>query len=424
MSWRPVLTGAEAERARAAAIEVASRLAAREHAATDPPMPGLSSADSSIALVCAELDRLLPDAGWDRAGHLHLTAAGRTAERDGTPLGLFDGVAGLGYTAQRLAAGRTRYGTLLASIDDAVAGGVAASSTRLARMSGMPVRAWDLISGITGIGVYLLARREEPAARAALDEILSALVELTRETDGAPRWATPPEHLYEDMRATAPEGNLNCGLAHGAPGPLALMSLALVEGVEVSGQADAARRLADWVAGQCRPGPFGPEWPAAIPLGETHHAEEPPARPGWCYGNAGVGRTLWLAGVALDEPELARLAEQAVQVAVERQRTDRPLRAPTLCHGTAGLAQVTLRMAADSGAEDLSREARTLCLELLEQFDPDAPLGYRGEAEMRDLPKATVDDPALLDGAAGPPLVLLAAATDTDPGWDRAMLLS
>jgi hypothetical protein len=51
-------------------------------------------------------------------------------------------------------------------------------------------------------------------------------------------------------------------------------------------------------------------------------------------------------------------------------------------------------------------------------------LGYRREAQMRDVRDAKVDDPALLDGAAGPPLVLLAAATDTDPGWDRALLLS
>jgi hypothetical protein len=424
MSWRPVLTGAEAERARAVALEVASRLAARQHAAQERPLPGLASADSSTALVCAQLDRCFPDAGWDRAGHLHLTAAAGAAERDGTPLGLFDGIAGLGYAAQRLAAGRARYGTLLPAIDDAIAGGVATSSARLARMSGMPVRAWDLISGITGIGVYLLARREQPPARAALEETLAALVELTRETGGSPRWATPPEHLYEDMRASAPEGNLNCGLAHGAPGPLALMSLALVEDVEVSGQTEAARRLADWLVAQCRPGRFGPEWPGAIPLGEAQRAQQPPARPGWCYGNAGVGRTLWLAGAALDEPELTRLAERAVRAAVERQRTDRPLRAPTLCHGTAGLAQVTLRMAADSGAEDLSRKARMLCLELVEWFDPDASLGYRGEAQARGVPDAKIDDPALLDGAAGPPLVLLAAATAIDPGWDRAMLLS
>lgn len=425
MSWRPVLRGVEAERAQAVALEVASRMAAREHPTERRPLPGLASADSSIALLCAEVDRLLPEAGWDRAGHVHLTAVARAAEREGTPLGLFDGVAGLGFAAQRLAAGRARYGTLVAAIDNAIAGGVAASSARLARTRGMPVRAWDLISGITGIGVYLLGRRDEPAARAALDDVLSSLVDLMRETDGVPRWATPREHLHEDMRATTPDGNLNCGVAHGMPGSLALMSLALLEGVEVSGQVDTMRRMADWVAAQGRPGRFGPEWPAVVPLGESRGARrEPPARPGWCYGNAGVARALWLAGKALDEPEYARLAERAVRAALELQRTERPLTAPTLCHGTAGLAQITLRMAADSGADDLLGDARTLCLELVERFDSDAPLGYRGEAEMWDLPHAVVDDPALLDGAAGPPLVLLAAAAETDPEWDRALLLS
>jgi hypothetical protein len=423
MSWRPLLTGADAESARAVALDVASRLAARERVAEDPFAAGLGSPDSSIALVCSQLDRVLPDVGWDRAGHVHLTAAAQAVERDGAPLGLFDGVAGLAFVAERLAAGRTRYGTLLTAIDDAIAGAVAATSARLGRMNGMPVAAWDLISGITGIGAYLLTRREQPAARAALDEILAALIELTSETEGAPRWATPPEHLHEDMLASAPVGNLNCGLAHGAPGPLALMALALEEGVEVSGQADAARRLADWVAGQGQPGSFGPEWPAAIPVGDAHGKKHALPRPGWCYGNAGVARALWLAGRALDDPELGRLAERAVRTALERQQSERPLRSPTVCHGTAGLAQVTLRMAAGSGADDLSREARMLCLELVERFDPDAPLGYRAEAEIRDL-RGPEADATLLDGAAGSSLVLLAAASDTDPGWDRALLLS
>jgi lantibiotic biosynthesis protein len=424
MSWRPVWTGADAERARAVALEVASRLAARKHVAEDRSPAGLASADLSIALVCAQLDRLLPDAGWDRAGHVHLAAAGRAAQRDGTPLGLFDGVAGLGYAAQRLAAGRARYSTMLTAIDDAIARSVAASPAGLVRKRGVPVRAWDLMSGITGIGVYLLARRAQPAPRAALDQTLATLVDLTRETDDAPRWATPPEHLHQGMLEDAPEGNLNCGLAHGAPGPLALMSLALTEGWEVSGQVDAMRRLAEWVAGQCRPGRFGPEWPVAIPLGETHNAaRQPPAPPGWCYGNAGVARALWLAGGALDEPDFARLAERAVRAALERQRTERSLDTPMLCHGTAGLGQVTLHMAADTGAEDLSREARRLCLELVDQFDPDAPFGYRSEARLRELWGFEVD-PTLLNGAPGPALVLLAAVTDADPGWDRAMLLT
>jgi lantibiotic biosynthesis protein len=112
-----------------------------------------------------------------------------------------------------------------------------------------------------------------------------------------------------------------------------------------------------------------------------------------------------------------------VRAALERQRTERSLDTPMLCHGTAGLGQVTLHMAADTGAEDLSREARRLCLELVDQVDPDAPFGYRSEARLRELWGFEVD-PTLLNGAPGPALVLLAAATDADPGWDRAMLLT
>jgi lantibiotic biosynthesis protein len=421
MSWRPLLTGAEAEHARKVALEVASRLAAHKHVPDGRSSAGLGSVESGVALVCAQVDRLFPDAGWDRAGHVHLTTAVQAAERDGAPLGLLGGVAGLGFTAERLAAGRGRYGTLLTAIDDAIAGGVAASSPVLARGNGLSVSAWDLITGITGVGAYLLARREQPTPRAALEETLAALVDLMRETDSAPRWATPPEHLDEHMLEAAPEGNLNCGVAHGAPGSLALMSLALTEGVEVSGQVDAMRRTADWVAGQCQLGRFGPEWPATIPLGDI--GRPPTVRPGWCYGNAGVARALWLAGEALDEPELARLAERALRTGLERQRTHRPLDSPTLCHGMAGLLQVTLHMAADTGAEDLSREARMLGLDLLERFDPDLPLGYRAEATVRDL-RGPEADATFLEGAAGVSLVLLAAATDTDPGWDRALLLS
>ena len=63
------------------------------------------------------------------------------------------------------------------------------------------------------------------------------------------------------MREHAPEGNLNCGVAHGAPGSLALMSLALTEGVEVRGQVDAMRRMADWLAAQCSPAGSVPSGP-------------------------------------------------------------------------------------------------------------------------------------------------------------------
>jgi lantibiotic biosynthesis protein len=448
--WRALLTGEDAERARSVAREVATRLTTpelveRTLAAADRRLAeggaqargwsraGLSGAGCCAALLCSQLDRSEPGAGWDRRGHAGLSAAAEAAGRGATPLGLYDGLAGLGCSAALLAGGRPRYGGMLASVDDVLTSATTPRCAALAKARGLPVADWDLISGITGVGVHLLGRREMPAQRDALERVLTALVALASDDgdDGAPpRWATPAEHLYPNLRELTPAGNVNCGLSHGVPGPLALMSLALEAGVEVPGQVDAVRRTADWLAAQALPGRFGPEWPAAVPLGDGDGALPPPrkhaapALPGWCYGNAGVARAFWLSSRALGDSALAETAVDALRQALERQRAERPLGAPTLCHGTAGLAQVSLRIAAESGDPDVASGARDLCLELVHSFDADAPLGYRDVTAGRSEPRLAVDDPTLLAGAAGPALVLLAAADDHDPEWDRALLLS
>jgi lantibiotic biosynthesis protein len=445
--WTPVLAGGEAERARSVAIEITSRLldgdrvqqtldaAAGRLERTGAPArgwhgPGLSGADATAALLCGQLDRLEPDSGWDRRGHACITAASRAAERPGAPLGLYDGIGGLGYAAQQLARGRGRYGKLLLSVDQVVADTVQARWSGQIDRQGLPVREWDLISGITGLGVYLLVRRGTPGASVALEQVLTALVALAGQAGGAPCWATPPEHLFGYLRETTPQGSLNCGVAHGIPGPLALLSLALEDGIEVAGQVRTMHKLAGWLSAQARPGTWGPQWPAAVPVPDgaaasgPAPADLPAARPGWCYGNAGVARALWLAGCALDESSLGQLALLAIRQALARQRSERPLDAPTLCHGVAGLALVALRMASDSGAVDIADHARNLCLDLMSGFDEGTEFGFCDVATGADGRRLEVDDPTLLSGAAGPALVLLAAATDVDPGWDRAMLLT
>jgi lantibiotic biosynthesis protein len=436
-AWQALLTGAEAQRARAVALDVGSRLVDGERLAralatsgetldrAGAPargwsVPGLSGADASVALLCGQLDRLEPGAGWDRAGHAHLAVAARAAERDSAGSSLYAGAAGVGYCAAALADGRPRYGALLASVDDALAVAVDDRLAALAAAPTLPVHAWDLISGITGIGTYLLSR----GARPALERVLSALVALSGDGGGAPRWATATEHLFAYLRPGAPEGSVNCGVAHGVPGPLALMALALSSDVEVAGQVDAMRGTAAWLAAQARPGRWGPDWPAAVPLGPAANHEPPPARPGWCYGNAGIARALWLTGRALEEPEHRRLALSALRQALERQRVERPLDSPTLCHGVAGLAQVALRLTAESGQDDLRRATRALCLDLVERFEAGAPFGYRDVAIGAGGARVAVDDPTLLAGATGTALVLLAGATDKAPEWDRALLLA
>jgi hypothetical protein len=387
----------------------------------------LAQGDAGVALACAYLDSCFPDEGWDRIGHGYLSLASADAEqRRYLPADLWSGLAGLGFAGWSLCCGATRYQRLLTSVDETLLTKVAEQAQRLAGLTdGMSVGEFDVISGLAGVGAYLLCRRQGDAAGAALDITLRALAALVVEADTPPRWWTPPALMGNaDMAAEYPHGHLNCGLAHGIPGPLATMSLALLTGVMVPGLPAAVETAASWLAGQEAVGDWGADWPVAVPLAASGAADASaaagqPNRSGWCYGAPGVSRALWLAGLALDRRSWRDLAVQAMQGACGRPTAARLINSPTFCHGLAGLLQMTLRFANDTGLGVFSDTAAALTEQLLNLYEPDSLAGFRSvEADGRP-----VDSPGVLDGAAGVMLVLLAAATDAEPVWDRAFLI-
>jgi class I lanthipeptide synthase len=378
---------------------------------------------AGLALLFAALDQRLPGDGWDLTAHRHLEVAVRAAERQPRlPAGLFAGLGGIGLVASCLSGGGGRYRRLLAAVDHALVPRV----IRLARPSpgaaggrGGPVRAFDLISGLTGIGAYLLLRRSEPGPRAALAALLGRLVELTGEDGGLPRWHTPAGLLPPEELVRFPDGNLNCGLAHGIPGPLAVLAVALRDGAEVPGLAGAVDRTAAWLAAHRADDEFGPNWPGAVPLDQAP-GPPGPTRSAWCYGGPGVAGVLWLAGQALDHPGHRELAVAAVEAALARPPSRRRTDSPTFCHGQAGLLAVTAAFARRTGRPGLAAAAAVLTGELLDRFEPASALGYRDlEAGGRAL-----DQPALLTGAPGVALALLGATTPTEPAWARLFLLA
>ncbi|HWC28058.1 MAG TPA: lanthionine synthetase LanC family protein, partial [Solirubrobacteraceae bacterium] len=131
-------------------------------------------------------------------------------------------------------------------------------------------------------------------------------------------------------------------------------------------------------------------------------------------------RSLWLAAAALDDDRLAALATDAMRAVYRRPLPERQIDSPTFCHGVAGLLQITLRFAHDTGEEVFADAARQLADQLLGAYEPDSLLGFRS-LEPAGNP---VDQAGLLDGAPGVALVLLAAATDAEPTWDRLFLLA
>ncbi|MEA2126112.1 MAG: lantibiotic biosynthesis protein [Solirubrobacteraceae bacterium] len=380
---------------------------------------GIAEGDAGLAVLCACMDAHMPDEDWDAIGHGFLATAARAVERaPRLPTGLFSGLSGVAFAAASLSRGGTRYQRLLGALDGGLAPRAAARGIALQRRRKPGgVGEFDAISGATGTAAYLLVR--DP--HAALPQVLRGLVALAEPGDGLPRWFTPRELLGDESVARLyPHGNLNCGLAHGIPGPLAVLALALLEGHEGPGHVAAVKRLAAWVAEQRIEDGWGVTWPSAVPVGVPASSAPLPTRNAWCYGSPGVARALWLAGNALDDGELRDLAVEAMLAVSRRPVSERRIDSPTFCHGVAGLLQIVLRFANDTGLPEFSSTAAELVDQLLEAYEPDRPLGYAS----LEPGSNSVDRAGLLDGAPGVAMALLAAATDVEPTWDRLFLLS
>jgi hypothetical protein len=194
---------------------------------------------------------------------------------------------------------------------------------------------------------------------------------------------------------------------------------------------DAMRTVVDRLLCRAVLDEHGPMWPSRIGFAqETGDDRVVPeaGRAAWCDGTAGVARALHLAGIALGDPQLCATAVQALRGAVLRPWSDADLVGPTFCHGTAGLLQVVLRVTERDPDPVLLNAAGLLAQRVLYDFDRTAPFGFRHGHRTRAGRVVGVDEPGLLQGAAGVALVLATFAHH--PGtvgpdvWDAPLLLT
>jgi len=195
----------------------------------------------------------------------------------------------------------------------------------------------------------------------------------------------------------------------------------MLSGHEVDGQADAMHRTANWLIEQRFDDEWGANWPSAAPITERpDRVTRATTRNAWCYGSPGLARALWLAAEALDDDTIRAAALDAICAVLRRPIANRGIDSPTFCHGVAGLLQIVLRFTNDTGLANLRDGANRLFDQLVAAYQPDRPLGYTN----LEPSAVRVDRPGLLDGAPGVAMVLLAAATDVEPTWDRMFVLS
>ena len=372
MAWRPLLAGPAADAARATARELALR------AVTTP----CSAVDRTLFWAYAQLvlDEPFASEQYDRA--IDELVAQLLAGARHTML-YNDGLAGMGWALTHVLDGDGD--GLLPMLDE----------TLLHATQVVPWRGdFDLSQGLVGHGVYFLERlrgtTDAPLARAGLARVVSQLAATADLTADGACWHTPAERLPASHRAQFPHGRHDCGLAHGTAGAIALLS-------RVRDHAGAAALCADavrWLVAQRGPAsPLGGRFPAFAHTGASFE----PSRAAWCYGDPGIALALWRVAPAL---ALATARDCALRPPGRCHVVD-----PALCHGSAGLLHLCNRFYQATGDATFAEAARGWLAVTLQA------VALWGAPPF-----------ALVDGALGVALALLAAVAPVEPAWDRFML--
>jgi lantibiotic modifying enzyme len=401
VTWKPLLEGDLAARAcdaiRAIAVDVEQ---------AHPRGPTLSAGDAGLALFFAYQARSGGNAGDQRAdaGESCLERAMDTVAEVPLPVYLHGGFTGVAWAVEHLVGSGDAADDANAEVDDALADEV----------SRWPLTgSYDLIRGLTGLGVYALERGQRPVAENLLDSIVARLAALAEPAAAGVTIWTPAHDLIPESQVRHPHGYYNLGVAHGVPGVIGFLG---------SVATDEARRLreglTDWMSSARSIGPDGSLYPYTID--RRHRRPNGGCRAAWCYGDPGIAAALLRGARAAGDARLEQLALEAGHAAASRALDQSGVVDAGLCHGAAGLMHVFNRLYQATGASAFHEAAVRWAAETL-AMRGEGVGGYRAY-QAHGAGGDRVADPSMLTGAAGIGLALLAATTDVEPRWDIALL--
>ncbi|MFE5860212.1 lanthionine synthetase C family protein [Streptomyces virginiae] len=397
-------------------MNAAAVLQARYHHLHNPdpaqePALAQSLAKGPAGVALWHIEQALTGAGDWELVKTWLAAANRAEVTAADSACLTYGAPALAFVLHAAGAdGQHRYRAARDQLDAATAAlahrRVAAAHARIRRGEAPAFAEYDLLHGLTGIGVHLLHHAPGDDALAA---VLSYLVALTQPlaVDGErlPGWWC----AHDPHRRYTPGGHANFGMAHGITGPLALLAQALRRGAVVDGQLEAIATVTASFDRWQQHGEHGPWWPETISRAEAAAGRlhgTGPGRPSWCYGTPGITRALQLAAIATADTSRQQAAENALATCLADEGQLAQLTDAGLCHGTGGVSQTVWRAAQDAGTSVLEGTARRLAAMLAGQH--------------------AFEDTAFLNGATGQALAQATALHDQAPAtrWDACLLIA
>ncbi|URZ02933.1 lanthionine synthetase C family protein [Clostridium felsineum] len=390
----------------------------------------------ALGVLFGELHEVFPQEEWDLVGHKYMIKIEEIIKEKGIEqFTFFSGAGSVGMAAYALSCNGKRYNNFLKSINDfifeeypIILNGVT--------LQHKDVYMWnyDVIRGMSGIGRYLLLFKQDIRVKSIIEKILKYLITLADDIEVfgnmVPRFYISRENQFlQSDRELYTKGNFNFGVSHGISGPLAFMSIALINGIEVEGQRNAIRKIVSILNNFRYTENKATYWPGRVSFEDFIEKKvyEKNRRASWCYGVPGIGRTIYLAGKALDDEGYKNMGIDAFSKLCLLKEDELKLISPTFCHGYAGLLQVLNLMYNDTGLENLREYRDKILNKILSFYCEDSAFGFydidiSDYANMSDIKK--FDNCGLLNGSTGVVLSILGAIRPNKTQWDSIFMIN
>jgi lantibiotic modifying enzyme len=281
---------------------------------------------------------------------------------------------------------------------------------------------FDFMHGALGSGFYFLQRYQHsrnPLYMNYLIQLIDYLLNSgSRDSKGFFTWETILNHE---------KGNrgFNLGLAHGMPGIMTFLSKLYELDIDKTRILPLLQGTVGYLLSQRLD---TSNYHSVFP---RHICKEEPlcsSRLGWCYGDTGIGITLWLTGQRLKNHKWKDIAiETLLHSTLRKDPQKNSVFDTCFCHGTSGVAHMYNRIFQYTGLKEFKEACNFWLKKTLEigQFQEDESIGagfkfWHGEGNEGHW----VNEYNVLNGIAGIGLVLISALSDIEPAWDSCFLLS
>ncbi len=274
----------------------------------------------------------------------------------------------------------------------------------------------DFLHGATGIAYYFYCRsKDNPKANDVLRGYVNALAKIV-ETEG-----NSIKLAAKDFKTK--ETIYNISLSHGMSAVVSVLArIYTIEALRTGQLEQLIEGMVNYILAQeidkDKHGSFFPNW--AIESTSPMYG----SRLAWCYGDLGIGITLYQVGRIMYRKDwMDKALEVLVYAATKRRDLQKNLVMDAcLCHGTAGIGQIFYRMWWDTRIPEFKNAADYWFAETLKmaKFED----GLAGYKTWQGAERGFRNEYGLLEGIAGIGLALTSYTYEMEPTWDRCLLLS